>query len=688
MNLNKFAGTILMGNTLQDKFCTFDETLENLAETLPAFEIPKEPGRPNGLKFSDWWEKPKGTFPNKNEIRANSKKERGKVFHFFANHELLAMELMALCILRFPNAPIAFRKGLAHTIREEQKHLKLYLDRMDFFGVSFGDIGVNDFFWRFVSSMKSPEEFVASMSLTFEQANLDFAKEYLDLFEEIGDLDSAQVMRTVYLEEIGHVKHGVTWAQKWKDDNESLWNFYIRNLPDGLSPVRAKGSQSPLGFDFEARHLSGMDAEFCENVFSFSESKGRVPKVFWFVGDENPQGTFPENKSLLLKGLEQDFATLPLFFASSDDIVLCDKEPTIEFKLHLLRNGVLLPQFKTLKEIENVKTGVADVLPWTWNRAVAKTSSSFRFAEKTVRSKACAALLEQDSTMNPASKVWSKKIAKEFSPLVYGNSFSSLLEIETFIANSNFNEYLVKAPFSSSGRHRALWSAENKLKIEKWIIKFGAVVCEPLFKKIYDFSAHGTVLENGRVRFDGLCHFLTSPKGAFLGTTPNQLFPEMFFKDEIMFSELKRFFYQVGNCENTMKQAIDFVGAKLAEIGFSGSFGIDALISYDKENFELIPIVEVNPRQTMGRVSLMLEKYLSKRSSSVWLHTILRSENQGIELRQKLLEHPNKHFTNGQIEQGVLLTTDIMKDSKHAAILFVEKDRESLSRLMNSFIEQ
>ena len=54
----------------------------------------------------------------------------GRLLHFFANHELLATELMALVLLKFPDAPAAFRKGVLETLKDEQEHTRLYIERM------------------------------------------------------------------------------------------------------------------------------------------------------------------------------------------------------------------------------------------------------------------------------------------------------------------------------------------------------------------------------------------------------------------------------------------------------------------------------------------------------------------------------------------------------------------------------
>src|SRR4029077_16237708 len=113
---------------------------------------PKVPGRPAGLHF-----KPqvsgKTDFPGVHLLEREQ--ERGRLLHFFANHELLATELMALALLRFPEAPTAFRRGLYQTLKDEQAHTHLYLQRMRECGTHFGDLPVSGYFWRSVASMES-----------------------------------------------------------------------------------------------------------------------------------------------------------------------------------------------------------------------------------------------------------------------------------------------------------------------------------------------------------------------------------------------------------------------------------------------------------------------------------------------------------------------------------------------------
>ena len=143
MTVREFAERVLFGATLEEKLAppgagTVDEGRG------PAIGTPEAPGRPEGLALRS--DRGRAEFPGRAGIEDEAK--RGRLLHFFANHELLATELMALVLLKFPDAPGEFRAGILRTLQEEQMHTKLYLKRMAECGVRFGDLPVNGFSGR------------------------------------------------------------------------------------------------------------------------------------------------------------------------------------------------------------------------------------------------------------------------------------------------------------------------------------------------------------------------------------------------------------------------------------------------------------------------------------------------------------------------------------------------------------
>ena len=273
MELREFAEQILFATTLEEKLrCPGIITDEQPGSAIIQ---PSAPGRPPGLQF-----KPQGSgsaeFPGWQ--RLEEERERGRLLHFFANHELLATELMALVLLRFPDAPSAFRRGVLQTLKDEQIHTRLYVDRMRDCGIQFGEIPVSGYFWRAIAAMETPMDYVAGLSLTFEQANLDFCRHFAQGFGAVGDADTARLLDRIYHDEIGHVAYGLKWFRRWKNPQESDWDAFCRQLKFPLSPRRAKG----FALNIEGRRAAGLDPHFIAELNVYSQSKGRTPGVFVF----------------------------------------------------------------------------------------------------------------------------------------------------------------------------------------------------------------------------------------------------------------------------------------------------------------------------------------------------------------------------------------------------------------------
>lgn len=255
MELRDFAIQILSAQTLQEKLsCPPILTDENPGLPL----LWKEPSRPPGMAFKKHTSKDK--LPAFQELGHPNK--RAICLHRFAGHELLAVEIMAYVLLAFPQAPKTFRKGVLHTLKEEQHHVQLYIDQMKTFGLSFGDLPLYRHFWSYVPHLKTPKEYVSLMSLTFEMANLDFAPLYGAAFSRFGDLASASLMETIVKDEIRHVAFGYRWLQKWKLPETSEWETWVAALPYRVTPSRAKGFQ----FFEENRRMCGLSEDWIENL--------------------------------------------------------------------------------------------------------------------------------------------------------------------------------------------------------------------------------------------------------------------------------------------------------------------------------------------------------------------------------------------------------------------------------------
>ena len=256
MELREWATQILSADTLEDKLAS--PAIWTDQQPGPPL-IWQEPTRPPGMHFSRRGAKEK--LPAFHEHVDSDK--RAICLHRFAGHELLAVEIMAFALLAFPEAPSAFRRGLAHTLREEQEHVRLYMEQMARLNIVFGDLPLYRHFWRHTPYMRSPVHYVSMMSLTFEMANLDFAPMYGCSFAQAGDAESAKLMARILADEIVHVRFGWRWLKQWTPTPVSEWTLWESTLAETLlTPKRAKGFR----LHEEPRRQAGIPSEWMDRL--------------------------------------------------------------------------------------------------------------------------------------------------------------------------------------------------------------------------------------------------------------------------------------------------------------------------------------------------------------------------------------------------------------------------------------
>jgi uncharacterized ferritin-like protein (DUF455 family) len=189
-------------------------------------------------------------------------RQRARILHALANHELQAIELFAWAILAFPAAPAAFRRGLLAILADEQRHFGLYADRLAALGGSFGEHPCTGHFWNKLDHLATPLGFVCTMGLTFEAANLDFAGDYAEAARSAGDLATAAAIERVHADEIAHVRFGWIWMRKLAGAHADPWATYVASTRYPLGARRARGAR----FDREARRRSGMAEAFIDAI--------------------------------------------------------------------------------------------------------------------------------------------------------------------------------------------------------------------------------------------------------------------------------------------------------------------------------------------------------------------------------------------------------------------------------------
>jgi uncharacterized ferritin-like protein (DUF455 family) len=628
IQLQEFAKQVLFGTTIEEKL-SFPR--EAIIDTKPGsgFTTPRQLTRPAHLMLRDDGVRAK----HPSQAKLVDEKERGRLLHFFGNHELLATELMALALLKFPDAPASFRRGLLETLKDEQIHTQLYMHRMQQCGIEFGELPLNNYFWKSVSSMEDPLDYVTRLSLTFEQANLDYSREYGKIFETVGDDATAKILDKIYHDEIGHVGFGLKWFRRWKASGKTDWEAYRERLVFPLSPARAKGND----FNADGRLEAGLDQDFIKDLEIFQQSRGRTPNVLWF----NPNAEqFAASNSNDLNAkrntpLQNDLAFLPAYLSRQDDVLIMAQRPAPEFLSKIQSYGFHLPEIHesditaTSEQAPDLDRKIGDLRPWAW------TPDSIAFFDKTLgevtRPRPADALWNggvRDLFSKKWSAHWGKSLAAENQSLdwiapdtIYGcdvHDIEALQQARQHFADLGYVNLACKAPFATAANgNRCLLEGETiSPAFSKWLeaiwAEQGTLIVEPWLERVFDFSIQFEMRADD-LKLVGYTRMLNNRRGQFQGILTNA-----FCKG--IAPELVRFLMErvegrprvYHHYENNVAPRLE---AALRAIDFQGPIGIDALVYRDSAGqLQLKTIVEINPRFTMGRVAHELEQHNAPRA--------------------------------------------------------------------------
>lgn len=263
MELREFAENVVLSDSLEAKL---QRVTSDLTDVKPGPVLrPGRPGRPAHLIFGD-----RGSAPAMPKGQAFAyQHKRAIAHHIMANHELQALEVMAMILLAFPSAPAEFRMGLTRVMFDEQRHTRMHVQRAAELGVTFGDFPVNSYIWQKATEYQSVLEYIAGLPLVFEGRNLDHTVEFETYFIDVGDRRSAAIMRAIHKDEIRHVEFGIHWLRKLKSPHQTDFEAWQQSLHWPMRPSSARGETVQT----DARLQAGMSPEFVKSLVNWEETE-------------------------------------------------------------------------------------------------------------------------------------------------------------------------------------------------------------------------------------------------------------------------------------------------------------------------------------------------------------------------------------------------------------------------------
>lgn len=389
----------------------------------------------------------------------------------------------------------------------------------------------------------------------------------------------------------------------------------------------------------------------------------------------NGNANWQPNKTL--QKMENDMATLPVFFSQKQDVVLVDKYPDETFVESFRQLDFELPGFvmknEILKSFRFANESINSLIPWGWSPAAHKMLAPLKpFCSSHFQKSPVFQWLPEHR--NISSRKFASEILHDISHYLpakwipdktrFPKICFSKPDVE--MAISSWGKIMLKAPWSSSGRglqpitklpvHEKVWEKVNAIIADQ-----GFVMAEPLLNKIHDM-AFLFKSENRKCSFIGTSHFFTNSKGQYEGNWLNGL-PCTFDKSVAGF---------IAEVTTPLVEAISLCIEKssLAD-NYEGVFGVDMLIYHEEGgNLKIVPCLEINMRHTMGMVALQIEKLLAPgikgkfqtfyRSGELFTNFIMQMEEK----------HPLK-TRNGKLVSGFLSLTPSCTKEEFGAYLIL-----------------
>ena len=599
MLLSDFCHQLLRSPQLSDKLF-FPESLED--DGVPGtydFELPQ---REEAWGFSRHADKPM-------KLGFGEPEQAAALLLTLANHELLAIELMALALLRFPQAPRMFRRSLLLTLREEQEHCRLYLKRIDELGGAPQGAPLSRFFWDALRSCTSPRAFAAGMGLTLEQANLDFSLGLARQARAAGDLESAALLDRVRLDEIRHVRLGLAWLKRELPPGADLLAEHAALLSPPLSLARARGDQD---FDLEGRRLAGLDEDYITGLRLAGGSRGRTPEVFFF----NPQAELELAGAAPVSGpaadLRADLAPLLAAVAHREDILLVPRLPSLNDRERLAAAGLEVPEFvdeNSLVDLAQRKLG--RLRPWSFSPLAEAKLAPLRPAQnprlhsplwRDDWSPLFSKLRPENLDLAPLAEIPGLADEDALRRVIFRDE-----QLEAALADlrstHQVERIVLKSPFGNAGAGQIRLDPGSLRPADAgWIKRVlkeqGGLVLEPWLPRLADFSAQFEA-EPGRLRLIGLTRQLADLRGQYRGTLCGDLLRDLP-------DEAKRFLNPSGEAllPLAFKALASCLSPSLDRVGFTGPLGVDAFLYRQSDGaLRLRVLCEINPRLTMGRLA-------------------------------------------------------------------------------------
>lgn len=363
--------------------------------------------------------------------------------------------------------------------------------------------------------------------------------------------------------------------------------------------------------------------------------------------------------------LASDLALLPIWFASSESVVLIQSKVDLDYLIQL-QTLFDLPVTAAL-ETELSNFGELRLVPWGWNREIV---NRFRKMEDVNVDYLSENQISEIRKMS--SRRWVSKILNQFTPnnLICGASYvlNTIEELERI--DTQLHRFLLKAPLSGSGRGLKWCRSGLDEAGRKWfkntIRQQECVIAEPIYNRVLDFAMEFRITSSVEIEFIGYSYFKTDNNGVYQGNI---------LMDDLSFSTfLNDQFFR----DNFIEEICDELKVILLQTygsTYVGPLGVDMMVCQENEGepYLLHPCVEVNLRMNMGILAhTFYTRFVSESAKGEYGVDFYKTEG---EVAQRDSEWKIKYplvIQEGKIQSGYLSLAAVTPKSQCHSWILIE----------------
>jgi uncharacterized ferritin-like protein (DUF455 family) len=153
------------------------------------------------------------------EVGDMSQTARREILHRHMTNEMTSVDMAAICVAEFPDAPWELRMELARQAWDEARHVRVLYRRLKELGGHKGEFPITTLEWDITCACDNLVGRITIQNRTLEAGAMDVIGLITQTMRTAGDTTTADILDGINTDEIQHVRFANRWIKKLAQKN-------------------------------------------------------------------------------------------------------------------------------------------------------------------------------------------------------------------------------------------------------------------------------------------------------------------------------------------------------------------------------------------------------------------------------------------------------------------------------------